>query len=177
MTVDLLMSRMGTLVSVADSADSDVYGNVTETETETSVRYELQQQARDEVPDPGAWQVGAYRLFLPAATSVAGVDRFIAFELGDMFVPYGRIYSLDAYRGLMGIPSCIGAKHSSLSRQAEWARLALRNEVRSDFSVFTGNDLAIDEGVGMCGKGGQSVPAGVGQPSLLIDGLTVGGTA
>jgi hypothetical protein len=74
----------------------------------------------------------------------SGVDRFIAFELGDMFVPYGRIYSLDAYRGLMGIPSCIGAKHSSLSRQAEWARLALRNEVRSDFSVFTGNDLAID---------------------------------
>ncbi|MEY4238403.1 MAG: metalloprotease TldD [Pseudomonadota bacterium] len=40
-----------------------------------------------------------------------------------------------------------------------------------------GNDLAIDEGVGICGKGGQSVPAGVGQPTLLIDGLTVGGTA
>ena len=40
-----------------------------------------------------------------------------------------------------------------------------------------GNDLAIDEGVGICGKGGQSVPAGVGQPSLLVDGLTVGGTA
>jgi TldD protein len=40
-----------------------------------------------------------------------------------------------------------------------------------------GNDLALDEGVGVCGKGGQSVPAGVGQPSLLIDGITVGGTA
>jgi TldD protein len=40
-----------------------------------------------------------------------------------------------------------------------------------------GNDLEIDEGVGICGKGGQSVPAGVGQPTLLIDGLTVGGTA
>ena len=40
-----------------------------------------------------------------------------------------------------------------------------------------GNDMALDEGVGMCGKGGQSVPAGVGQPSLLIDGITVGGTA
>jgi TldD protein len=39
-----------------------------------------------------------------------------------------------------------------------------------------GNDMAIDEGVGICGKGGQSVPAGVGQPTLLIDGLTVGGT-
>jgi TldD protein len=40
-----------------------------------------------------------------------------------------------------------------------------------------GTDLALDEGVGICGKGGQSVPAGVGQPTLLIDGLTVGGTA
>lgn len=40
-----------------------------------------------------------------------------------------------------------------------------------------GNDFALDEGVGVCGKGGQSVPAGVGQPSLMIEGLTVGGTA
>jgi len=40
-----------------------------------------------------------------------------------------------------------------------------------------GNDFALDEGIGMCGKGGQSVPAGVGQPSLLVGGLTVGGTA
>ncbi len=39
-----------------------------------------------------------------------------------------------------------------------------------------GNDMALDEGVGVCGKGGQSVPAGVGQPTLLIEGLTVGGT-
>ena len=43
--------------------------------------------------------------------------------------------------------------------------------------IGIGNDMALDEGVGVCGKGGQSVPAGVGQPSLLIEGLTVGGTA
>jgi dihydrodipicolinate synthase/N-acetylneuraminate lyase len=72
------------------------------------------------------------------------VDRFIGFELGPMFVPYGRIYSLAGYEALLGVASCIGAKHSSLSRAAEWDRLEIRDRVRPDFHVFTGNDLAID---------------------------------
>jgi dihydrodipicolinate synthase/N-acetylneuraminate lyase len=73
-----------------------------------------------------------------------GCDGFIAFELGTMFAPFGAIYPLDVYRGLLGVRRCLGAKHSSLRRAAEWERLALRDAVRPDFRVYTGNDLAID---------------------------------
>jgi TldD protein len=42
--------------------------------------------------------------------------------------------------------------------------------------ALIGDDMALDPGVGTCGKEGQSVPVGVGQPTMRIDGLTVGGT-
>ncbi|MCH2200876.1 MAG: dihydrodipicolinate synthase family protein [Fuerstiella sp.] len=74
----------------------------------------------------------------------SGCDRFIGFELSTAFAPFGKIYSLNVYRELLLISQCEGAKHSSLQRIPEWERLQLRDKVRPDFKVFTGNDLAID---------------------------------
>jgi dihydrodipicolinate synthase/N-acetylneuraminate lyase len=74
----------------------------------------------------------------------AECQQLIAFELGEMFAPFGQIYSLKVVQGLMEIPQITGMKHSSLSREQEWARLALRDAVRPDFKLYTGNDLAID---------------------------------
>lgn len=48
-------------------------------------------------------------------------------------------------------------------------------EVMKKISMI-GHDLALDSGIGVCGKDGQSVPVGVGQPTLKIDSLTIGGT-
>ena len=82
---------------------------------------------------------------VPAYERVAAVaDRFIGFELSPVFHPDGHIWDLDTYRAVLTIPQCIGAKHSSLDRHAEWDRLRLRDDLRPDFRVFTGNDLAID---------------------------------
>jgi dihydrodipicolinate synthase/N-acetylneuraminate lyase len=72
------------------------------------------------------------------------VRSFIGFELGTMFAPFGKIYSLDVYEHLMRVKNCAGAKHSSLNRAREWERIVLRDRIRPDFCVFTGNDLAID---------------------------------
>ncbi len=83
---------------------------------------------------------------IPAAYEriVAGCDAAIGFELGEMFAPFGRIYSVDTFRDLLGVRRLLGAKHSSLDRVAEWERLQVRDAVRPDFKLFTGNDLAID---------------------------------
>lgn len=87
--------------------------------------------------DEQAW-VGAHRKL------VDHVEAFVAFELGRMFHPAGRILSLEGYEAMLGIEACVGAKHSSLEREPEWARLTLRDRLRPGFHVFTGNDLAID---------------------------------
>ncbi len=71
-------------------------------------------------------------------------QHWIAFELGQMFAPFGMIYSLDLYRRLLEIPQCRGLKHSSFDRDQEFQRLQIRDQLRPEFRLYTGNDLAID---------------------------------
>src|SRR5215208_3138488 len=73
-----------------------------------------------------------------------GYPGVLGFELGQMFAPNGEIFDDTTIRGLMDIPELIGLKHSSLDRKKEWQRLALRDELRPEFRIYTGNDLAID---------------------------------
>jgi len=68
----------------------------------------------------------------------------LAFELGPMFASNGEIYDSDTIRRLMDIPEIKGMKHSSLNRLLELERLALRDQVRPDFRIYTGNDLGIN---------------------------------
>jgi dihydrodipicolinate synthase/N-acetylneuraminate lyase len=78
------------------------------------------------------------------AKAVADVPAAYAFELGRMFAPNGDIWSADVVEGIMDIPQIKGMKHSSLDRVLEVERLALRDRVRPDFQILTGNDLGID---------------------------------
>lgn len=68
----------------------------------------------------------------------------LAFELGSMFAPFGRIYSDEWFARLLDIEAFVGLKHSSLDRGIEWRRLAERDRRRPAFRLYTGNDLAID---------------------------------
>jgi len=93
--------------------------------------YGLTQQADEKVIESYQW-IGSQ------------CSQFIGFELGKMFAPFGSIYSIEVVEGIMNIDSCMGIKHSSLDRELEWDRLRLRDRVRPEFKIYTGNDLAID---------------------------------
>ena len=73
-----------------------------------------------------------------------GFPRVLAFELGPMFAPNGEIFDEETVRRLMDIPELVGMKHSSLDRVVELGRLALRDAVRPEFRIYTGNDLGIN---------------------------------
>jgi 4-hydroxy-tetrahydrodipicolinate synthase len=82
--------------------------------------------------------VAAYR------KAVQGIESAYAFELGKMFAPNGAIWPLETVREIMQIPQIKGMKHSSLDRVLELERLALRDRLRPEFQIFSGNDLGID---------------------------------
>jgi len=73
-----------------------------------------------------------------------GYDEVLGFELSPVFATNGEIFDDETMRGLMHIPELTGLKHSSLDRMKELERLALRDEIRPEFTIYTGNDLAID---------------------------------
>ena len=73
-----------------------------------------------------------------------GLPEVIGFELGRMFAPNGEIFDEETVAGLMEIPELTGMKHSSLDRVTELKRLELRDRIRPDFRIYTGNDLGID---------------------------------
>jgi dihydrodipicolinate synthase/N-acetylneuraminate lyase len=77
-------------------------------------------------------------------TACQGYSDVLAFELGTMFAPNGEIFDEDTVRRLMDIPEIKGMKHSSLDRLVELKRLALRDEQRPEFRIYTGNDLGIN---------------------------------
>jgi 4-hydroxy-tetrahydrodipicolinate synthase len=73
-----------------------------------------------------------------------GYKEVLGFELAPVFAPSGEIFDDETIRGLMQIPELVGLKHSSLDRMKELKRLKLRDEVRPEFRIYTGNDLAIN---------------------------------
>jgi 4-hydroxy-tetrahydrodipicolinate synthase len=78
------------------------------------------------------------------AAACKGFPAVYGFELGKMFAANGEIWDLDTMAGMMEISELKGSKHSSLDRILEAERLALRDRIRPDFKIFTGNDLGID---------------------------------
>ena len=68
----------------------------------------------------------------------------LGFELDQVFAPNGEIFDDETVRGLIEIPELKGLKHSSLDRRRELERLAMRDELRPDFRIYTGNDLGIN---------------------------------
>ena len=83
-------------------------------------------------------KVAAYR------SICRGFREVLAFELDPVFATNGEIFDDETVRGLMEIPELKGLKHSSLDRLGELEKLSLRDELRLDFRIYTGNDLGIN---------------------------------
>jgi TldD protein len=102
---------------------------------------------------------------------IASVDKglyAVNFSGGQVDITSGR-YVFSASEAYL-------IEHGKITRPVRGATLIGNGPESMTRVAMVGNDLKLDSGVGVCGKDGQSVPVGVGQPTLRIDGLTVGGT-
>ncbi len=148
------MGRTGVLDVVQDVEGPWVAGAYVDDEPGAPVDLDAYRHAASDIAGRGGLPIvfpshglaGIDEADVPDAHAAIGeaCGRLLAFELGTMFHPAGRILSLDTYRALVEVPTVVGAKHSSLRRDLEWDRLAVRDAVRPEFWVLTGNDLAID---------------------------------
>ncbi len=86
----------------------------------------------------------AEKAALYAAVAGMAPAGALAFELSPRFASHGEIWDAETFERLLGIDALVGAKHSSLDRGLELARLTARDRIRPGFRVHTGNDLAID---------------------------------
>jgi 4-hydroxy-tetrahydrodipicolinate synthase len=73
-----------------------------------------------------------------------GFPEVLGFELATVFADNGEIFDDETMRGLIADSGVGGLKHSSLDRMKELERLLLRDRIRPEFRIYTGNDLAID---------------------------------
>lgn len=73
-----------------------------------------------------------------------GFPAVLGFELSPVFAKSGEVFDEETVRGLLDIPEMKGMKHSSLDRLTELRRLALRDRVRPEFRIYTGNDLGVN---------------------------------
>ena len=73
-----------------------------------------------------------------------GYSEVLAFDLSPKFAANGEIFDESTVRGMLEIPELKGMKHSSLDRLLELDRLALRDQYRPEFRIYTGNDLGIN---------------------------------
>ena len=107
----------------------------------------------------------------PADEIIASVDRGLYaanFAGGQVDITSGRFVFSTSEAYLI--------ENGRVTRPVKGATLIGNGPEVMNRVSMVGNDLKLDAGIGVCGKDGQSVPVGVGQPTLRIDGLTVGGT-
>ena len=107
----------------------------------------------------------------PADEIIASVDRglyAVNFAGGQVDITSGRFVFSTSEAYLI--------ENGRVTRPVKGATLIGNGPDVMNRVSMVGNDLKLDAGIGVCGKDGQSVPVGVGQPTLRIDGLTVGGT-